>query len=250
MSSLVPATRRGFTARCRACSTPRGGRPCPPARQDAAAAARRPPTPGRPCPRGNGASGCCGFPRPGSTGRPQAQRPGQRQRIGQRQAGHGTTARRAPGIALDSTPMRLPGASAVTAEPRRTADQKITKRYACVLCPVFKQALRQHPSFRQRVALIEWPAGARGGRGALRRRRGLRGGPVHSGKFPLGGTEVAGLHMRERWARQQRCATGRDPGRTRGWPDYRAQEGSGCAIRARLRAWRETLNRKCVVSAT
>ena len=38
--------------------------------------------------------------------------------------------------------MRLPGASAVTAEPRRVHGQKIMKCYVWVLCPVFKQALR------------------------------------------------------------------------------------------------------------
>jgi hypothetical protein len=38
--------------------------------------------------------------------------------------------------------MRLPGASAVTAKPRRTNGQKITKRYACAPYPVFKQALK------------------------------------------------------------------------------------------------------------
>ena len=43
------------------------------------------------------------------------------------------------GIALDSTPMRLPGASPVTAEPH--ARQTITKRYTCALCPVSSRHL-------------------------------------------------------------------------------------------------------------
>jgi hypothetical protein len=83
----------------------------------------------------------------------------QQHRSGQRQAGHGTTARRAPGIALDSTPMRLPGASAITAMPRRRRRQEITKRYACALSPVFKQALR--PARR-------WVPGSLGSRPANR----------------------------------------------------------------------------------
>ena len=73
-----------------------------------AAAARTPPIPPRSCPRGNGGRGCCGRSRPGSTGTPPCR--------GQGLAGHhdlrqGRTARKAPGIALASTPRRLPGAS-------------------------------------------------------------------------------------------------------------------------------------------
>ena len=74
----------------------------------------------RSCPRDNsgGGRGCCGRPRPGSTGTPH--RSGLRL-AGHHPRGHGTTARRAPGIALDSTPMRLPGASRVTTATRRYA---------------------------------------------------------------------------------------------------------------------------------
>jgi hypothetical protein len=70
----------------------------------------------------------------------------QRQRSGQRQAGHGTTARGAPGIALDSTPKRLPGASVITAVPRRARRQEAAKHYAWATCPGLQASSRPyHP---------------------------------------------------------------------------------------------------------
>jgi hypothetical protein len=49
----------------------------------------------------------------------------------------------APGIALDPTPKRLPGA--VTAEARRTADPKITKRYGLRPLPSFQAGSSTRP---------------------------------------------------------------------------------------------------------
>jgi hypothetical protein len=74
-----------------------------------------------------------------------------------RRAQHGTTARRAPGIAPDSAPKRLPGA--VTAEAPRTADQKITKRYGLRPLPSFKQALRRRLSAAVVLTVPSTPAG-------------------------------------------------------------------------------------------
>ena len=97
-------------------STQQDGHRGRPATPGPAITARRPPTPPRSCPRDAGGRGCCGTSRPGSTGTPPCR--------GQALAGHGhqpqgRPARKAPGIALDSTPMRLPGASYVTSATRR-----------------------------------------------------------------------------------------------------------------------------------
>src|SRR6266516_637744 len=62
-------------------------------------------------------------------------------RAGQPRTAHGTTTREAPGIAMDQTTSRLPGASAVTSMTRRAKLGKIPKRYDLQPLRVFKQAL-------------------------------------------------------------------------------------------------------------
>ncbi len=85
-----------------------GGHRARPATPGRAVTAHRPPIPPRSCPRDSSGRGCCGRPRPGSTGTQpdQAPDPG-----GHHDGWQGRTARKAPGIALASTPKRLPGAS-------------------------------------------------------------------------------------------------------------------------------------------
>src|SRR5262245_686581 len=57
---------------------------------------------------------------------------------GHRDRRQGRTARKAPGIALDSTPMRLPGASCITSATRRILPRKIQ------ICPAYaRQVLKQ-----------------------------------------------------------------------------------------------------------
>ena len=119
------ASGTGSRPRCRACTSVLAAHRARPARPGPAVTAHTPPTPPHSCPTDSSGPGCCGTPRPGSTGTPpsQAQGPG-----GHHDRRQGRTAREAPGTALDSTPKRLPGASHVRSATRRTHPGKIQAR--------------------------------------------------------------------------------------------------------------------------
>ena len=85
----------------------------------------------------------------------------QRQRSGQRSAGHGTTARRAPGIALASTPKRLPGLllsqRCHAARRLRFSTTGTSTRISPVGTHSRSSLLRQHVQVSGTLTLLHYP---------------------------------------------------------------------------------------------
>lgn len=132
---------------------------CPVFLSGMAVTAHRPRIPPRSCRTDSGGRGYCGRSGPGSTGMRRPHWPGPQGLAGHHWPRHGTTAREAPGFALDSTPMRLPGASHVTSATRRIPPRKIRSAPACG--PASFQAGSQHATPGWDAQPHDFPAQAR-----------------------------------------------------------------------------------------